>query len=531
MSFNKQHIAYSETGFFSKTVIDYLNNDEKLKPFYDYPCSIESFKQKIEERKNNPVNRKILVDVLTRQYSIIPSFQHSLLSQLLDENTFTITTGHQLNIFTGPLYFVLKIFSAINLAEELKRNYPLYNFIPVYWMASEDHDFAEINHIHVFDKKVEWNMNAKGACGRLNTSSLKSVIEELKTVLGESEHAKKLISIFENSYLSNHTLADATCFLVNELFGKYGLLIIDADDIELKKLAIPLFKKELVENFSFKDASISTEALSINYKTQIHPRSINLFYLKDGIRERIEFINEQFEVLNTEFRFNSKEMLALMETHPEYFSPNVVLRPLFQELILPNLAYIGGGAEISYWLQLKRMFDKQHISFPVLVLRDSLMLIDKNLEKKISELGFTVMDLFLSYDELVKKFMHEQVLTGQAISFAHESASIEKIFDNLFTKTTQIDATLAGAVNAEKQKALNGIKTLEDKITKALKRKNETSLNQIKNIKDKLFPENELHERYFNFSMYYLKYGDDFFNELKNAINPLEKKFLVLTEA
>lgn len=531
MPFEKKLIPFAATHSFADFVLDYLNEDEKLKPFYDYSLSIEGFKHAIENRKTKPVNRTVLAEVIEKQYASTDEKSDLLQSniQLLkNENTFTVTTGHQLNIFTGPLYFIYKIFSAINLAEELKKHFPENNFVPVYWMASEDHDFAEINHTYVFDKKVEWHQDKKGATGAIPTTTFESTLAELKTILGEGENALRIIEIFEKSYLGNETLADATRTLVNELFGKYGLIAIDAADKNLKQLFIPILKKELLENFSFDYVNETTLALNKVYKSQVHARPINLFYMQAGMRERIEFENGVYTVLNTELSFTEPEILTAIENHPENFSPNVVLRPVYQETILPNIAYIGGGAEVSYWMQFKSMFEACATFFPVLVLRNSVQFIDKSQLKKINVLGFETAELFSTYDELVKVFLSKS--PDEHLELTSENEAFEKIFDTLAIKIAAIDPTLSATVNAEKQKAINGLKALEEKSVKALKRKNETSLHQIKSIKEKLFPDNGLQERHSNFSMFYSKYGDEFFDVLKNNLNPLQKQFVIITE-
>src|SRR5690606_39256438 len=180
---------------------------------------------------------------------------------LRDNNTLTITTGHLLNLFTGQLYFLYKIFSAINLAEQLNKTYPTNYFVPVYWMATEDHDFEEINYFNLFGKKVKWDRQASGAVGELSTEGLKEVKQQLKKQFGESENAKKLISLFADAYTKHDNLADATRFLANTLFYHQGLVIIDGNDAELKKCFIPYAEKELTENLSYKKVSETTERL------------------------------------------------------------------------------------------------------------------------------------------------------------------------------------------------------------------------------------------------------------------------------
>ncbi|MEO8150189.1 MAG: bacillithiol biosynthesis cysteine-adding enzyme BshC [Bacteroidia bacterium] len=534
MTFEKEYINFYDTKSFSNLIIDYLNEDEKLKPFYSFPLSIEGFAKAIEKRKSFPVDRKTLTEVLKIQNKSLSNYENFDIINLqidliTDEKTFTVTTGHQLNIFTGPLYFTYKIFSAINLAGELKKNFPEYNFVPVYWMASEDHDFEEISCVHLFDKKVSWQQEQKGASGNISTATMNDALNELKSVLGESELSNTIFNLFQTAYTKHGKLTDAMRYLVHHLFGKYGLVIIDASERKLKSTFAPVIKKELLEQFSFKHVSETTAELDKNYKSQVSPRELNLFYMKENFRERIEIHNSKYTVVNSDISFTKEEILNELENYPERFSPNVVLRPLYEESLMPDLAYVGGGAEVSYWMQYKAMFESQNIFFPVLVLRDSVMVIEKGIAKKIKSSELSLSDLFLSYDELVKIILHK---TEEGhVSMIDESVIVEKMFDGILEKMSAVDPTLSGAAMAEKQKTLNALKALEDKTIKALKRKNETSLNQLKVVKEKLFPENTLQERYFNFSMFYVKYGDAFFDALKETLNPLEKKFIVLIES
>ncbi len=221
---------------------------------------------------------------------------------LKDANTFTITTGHQLNLFTGPLYFIYKIASTINLCKQLKNEFPDHNFVPIYWMATEDHDFEEINYFNFKGKKVKWNKESFGPVGRLSTEGLQEVFELFSDELGIGSNADYLRNLFIKSYLEHEHLADATRFLANELFKTEGLVIVDGDSKPLKKLFIPYVKKELLEQNSLKNVMETNEQLK-DYFVQVNPREINLFYIEDNLRERIIFEDNKFKINNTKYLF------------------------------------------------------------------------------------------------------------------------------------------------------------------------------------------------------------------------------------
>jgi len=359
-------ISYQKSGYFTKLIIDYLDEKPELKAFYNRFPSLENFQIQLEEKQHNfpEKNRTVLVDALEKQYR---NFQVSAITQkniahLADSKTFTVTTGHQLNLFTGPLYFLYKIIATINLCQQLKAAYPEFNFIPIYWMATEDHDFEEINFFNFKNVKIKWDTNSTGPVGRLSTEGLTEVLTVFAKELGIGENANQLKSLFENSYLKHTNLADATRYLANELFGDKGLVIIDGDDVALKKGFTPFLKNELIQRTSFQKVTETNDELKKNYDIQVNPREINLFYIENDLRERIIFENNQYKINNTKLAFSENEMMELLESNPEKFSPNVILRPLYQEVVLPNLCYIGGGGELAYWLQLKSNFGKSVIT-------------------------------------------------------------------------------------------------------------------------------------------------------------------------
>ena len=430
----KFSLDFAETGLLKNLITDYLQQKDSLKSFYQYTSTLDSFATIIEERKKFPLHRDTLVKVLHHQYAevaIVDAMVKQNIDLLQKENTFTVTTGHQLCIFTGPLYVLYKIISTINLAKSLKEKYPTYHFVPVYWMASEDHDFEEINHVHLFNKKIEWKLDAKGTSGNLPTDTIVDVLKELKEIIGDTEQAKQLEHLFEKSYLFNSSLADAMRALVNELFGKYGLVIVDGDNHELKKTFIPVMEEELLKQTSFELVTATSTALeNLKYKPQVNPRQLNLFFLEEEMRERIiKTPTEDYEVVNTDLKFTKEFIIDLLHTQPERFSPNVVLRPVYQETVLPNLAYVGGPGELSYWLQYKSLFNHHQVHYPALVLRSMALVLDAGSYKKMQSLGFSFKDLFKPYDELVKQFIAEN--TETKVDFATELQDLKKVFDTM----------------------------------------------------------------------------------------------------
>ncbi len=525
-----QTIPFQDTGYFSKIISDYLEKKETIREFYSNFPDLNGFENQIKTRMNSrhKVHRNALVKTLQTQYAnsdISVKTQENILS-LANENTFTITTGHQLNLFTGPLYFLYKIISTINLTKKLKKEFPTYNFVPIYWMATEDHDFEEIQYFNFKGEKYTWKRDSGGAVGRLTTEGLSKVFADFDRELGQSKNAKFLKSLFTKAYIEHANLSDATHFLANALFAEQGLVILDADTPDLKKSFVPFMEQELVHNTSFQEVSRTIGYLEKDYPIQVNPREINLFYLSEGVRERIVFEDSVYKVLNTSLIFTKEEILKELHAFPKKFSPNVLTRPLYQEVILPNLCYIGGGGELAYWFELKRYFDTVEIPFPILLLRNSVLLVSDKQLHKLQKLNISIKDVFIPQNKLIQKKVKE--ISDINIDLSNQKAMLKKMFSDLEVLSNKTDKSFLGAVQAQEKKQLNGIEKLEKRLLKAQKRKLSEKVNRITNLQNELFPKGSLQERYSNFSEFYVEYGDNLINELVDTLDPLKLEFDIL---
>ena len=527
-------ISFRDIAYVSKLICDYVENRAELEPLYNRYPNIENFKAQFEAKQSEFTSdkRAVLVAALTQQYANLQTTElpSKAIQSLGDKNTFTVTTGHQLNLMGGPLYFLYKIISTINLAKALKSNYPQHNFVPVFWMATEDHDFDEINHFNFQNKRFQWTQNTSGAVGVLSTSNLTEFIDVFSKALGNSSHAFELKALIQKAYINHSNLADATRFLVHALFGSDGLLIIDGNDCALKRLFIPHVNSELTNQQSFKcvnETNKLLKSIDSTYKIQVNSRELNLFYLKDDLRERIVKIEDSFSVLNTNIVWDLAGVLEELNSHPERFSPNVIMRPLYQETILPNLCYIGGGGELAYWLQLKSYFESERIQFPILLHRNSALLISEKQRQKLNKLKLSVSDLFQDKQALINAQLKK--ITLLSIDFSSQKKHLENQFDHLYALAKQTDKSFLGAVSAQEKKQLKGLETLEKRLQKAEKKMHKDYINRLEALHLELFPNGGLQERFTNFSEFYLEHGEDFINHLKLELVPLNQKFHILT--
>ncbi len=524
-------LPFEQTGYFSNTIIDYLNKDQKIREFYNNFSDIDGFKKQIEEKRDTfqSTSRKVLVESLKKQYQnldISDKTQENI-EVLNKANAFTVTTGHQLNLFTGPLYFLYKITSTINLAERLQKEFPKEHFVPIYWMASEDHDFEEINFFRLHGKKIQWQKECSGCVGRLDTEGLDVVFQRFSELLPNTENADELRTIFENGYLKHANLTDATRYIANELFKVYGLVIIDGDDRALKELFSPYVEDELINQTSYRAVSQTIDSLKPHYKIQVNPREINLFYITDKLRERILVTDGIYKVNNTDISFSKSELLKHLSEVPERFSPNALLRPLYQEVILPNLCYIGGGGELAYWFELKSYFEAVKVPFPVLLLRNSVLLQSEKQQKKLEKLNIAPQEVFLKQMDLVNKKIGE--ISEFEIDFSKQKEFLKAQFGELEKVAAQTDKSFLGAVKAQTKKQLNGLDHMEKRLLKAERRKHQELAERIRKIQDELFPNQSLEERQRNFSEFYLDHGDDLIKVLKEKLDPLKLEFSVIT--
>lgn len=525
-------LPYRQTSYFTKTILDYLDHAENLKPFYSHSPSLKGIQDTINQRQSFPVNRKVLVEELKKQYSGLvtnDSTQRNI-EALLSDNTFTITTAHQPNIFTGPLYFIYKVLHAIKLAEFCRSSLPQYNFIPVYYMGSEDADLDELGHFYLNGENIVWNTKQTGAVGRMKVDKeflkLISLAEGQLSVLA---FGNKIISLVKDCYKEGVMIQDATFKLLNALFGEFGLIVLIPDRAALKRQAEKIFQDDLLNEAASGIVEQTAEKLqSADYKVQANPREINLFYLQDGTRERIVKKNSEFRIQNTELKFSESELLKELQDHPERFSPNVILRGIYQEIILPNLVYIGGGGEIAYWLQLKDLFVHYKVPFPILLLRNSFLIVEKKWQEKISRLGFTIEDFFSTEQELMNKLVARE--TKNEIKLNGNFTDADNLYESLRKQAVAIDTTLGKHVEALKSQSLYRLRELEKKMLRAEKRKFIDQQRQIHNIKENLFPKNGLQERIDNFMYYYAKWGKDFIRHLYQQSLSLEEEFVILSE-
>ena len=489
-------IPRSSTPFFNEKQRLFTENQSALNPWINRPFSVDAILEQLKEKQAqfSLEQRQILSDGLAESYAEITISEkvQENIEKLKEGNCFTITTGHQLSLATGPLYFIYKILHVIKQCEELKESFPNHEFVPIYWMASEDHDFAEIQSFYLFQQLVKWDRSNGGAVGRMNLDGLEAVISEIQTKF-QNHPDSEIHTLMEA--MSGESYGLAFFSFANELFGHYGLIIMDGDSPLWKESFSPNMKRELLEGFSSKAVLRTNESLTAaGFPLQVEAKDSNLFYLSPGKRERIQREENGFTIGTR--TWTSEEILEELSAHPESFSPNVVLRPVFQEFLLPNLCYVGGPGEIMYWLQLKEVFQEAEVLFPLIQARTSILLLEEKNWHEWQAMGFTTQDLWRNPQELKQEFLDRE--GSQAIDFSAIDELTLKLNSIWLQRTQEVDFNQVSMVEAELARMSKQMMQLKERLEKIRKGKFDKQLKFIDAISAKCMPKGELQERSSN---------------------------------
>lgn len=479
-------IDAQKTGLFNELVLAYLSKEEKLTPFISAWPDIEGYQKMISERKRYPIDRTLISEVFRSQYQNIEltSLESEHIGLLKDENTFTVTTGQQTHAFLGPLYVWWKALTTIGICRFLKTQFQEYQFVPVFWMATEDHDFEEINHLNVFGKRFEWNKSetGNGPVGRIDTTELLKMFAEIESLFESEEAWRPLGETLRKAYGPGITLAAATRSILHDLLGDQGLLVLDPDDVRLKKAFIPIIKKELKEQQTEKDVLASIYALKeLGYPTQVNPREINLFFFDGVDRKRLVKVNNVYYLNGGSELFTLAELDTFVDKNYFAFSGNVVLRPIYQELILPNLAYVGGPGELSYWLEYRKMFQNLNVFYPILENRKSFFVMKQSQNTWLGKNRIPVSQLWNSEQELLAYLM--ELSGNQLVTLKEELLAIEGIKQKVIHNVKQVSGFQFRPVNQLFSNLEKELVKVEKEIHNLQKNQIETMLNKALTIK------------------------------------------------
>ena len=468
--------------------------------------------------------RSVLVEVLKEQHQLlnldIPQV-HDQIQRLQSDQTYAVVTAHQTCLMTGPLYVIYKIASTIACCRQLNAIHSDKHFVPIYVMGSEDHDFLEVNHFYLYNKKIEWHVTHQGeAVGRIQIKDIEEVMDNVDQIIQHDVHAEELMDLLRSCYSEGRNLAQAMARLVTRIFGRYGLIVADLDDQRLKRLAIPLFHKELEESSSKELVINKQNAIDIlGFSSQVYPRDINLFYLKDT-RKKIERFNDKYYLGEQALSFD--KVIEHLHNHPERFSPNVILRPIYQQIVLPGIIYIGGGAEVAYWMEIQDVFQTMKIPQPILLRRDSALWINQLHSQRISELGIELRQLFRPLHEAQHEYLSKNA--QEEWSVAHIKSQFNDLFSQLSGEIRQIDTGLIKMSEGYQRQTDNFLNKVETKLRRSVKSKHDVAMGRMDKLWHDLFPNRGLQERRENFLKLYARHGRHFIDTLIDHFNPFDMR-------
>jgi bacillithiol biosynthesis cysteine-adding enzyme BshC len=499
MQVNISQSPLHTSGLVNNLVRDYLNADDFLSDLFTHKPYESSVLEWIDARKDFPHEKRLLLkNTLASQYKKCGLYSDEVerrIALLEQSNTYTICTGQQVGLLLGPMYTTLKILSAVSLCDELTKRHPDKNFIPVFWMAGEDHDLSEIQSAFVGSKSYTWETNQTGPCGRMKTAGINELIRSIP----ELQYRPELLKILYDAY-DQENLAEATLHLCNALFGSMGLLVINPDDAGLKKSFAQIMLHDITEQNSFRESRKAISHLEKRYKIQLNGRPINFFYQSNRNRERIEATADGFTTESGSYQWTKEELDVAIQANPDAFSPNAMMRPLYQEFVLPNLAYFGGAAELAYWLELKPVFDFYNIPYPAVLLRNSAFVLNAVNQHQCRNAGFGVFDLIKPLIELEKEVVHKE--NPEILALTDEADTLEIALASIFKKAESIGSGMPQASAAFAAQIKNRFQKLKHKFIREARRNESAGLRQIRLAREAVFPAGSFQERkycMFNF--------------------------------
>jgi bacillithiol synthase len=527
-------INFSNIPGHQKLFLDYLYDFKKVKKYYgkdfrDSRFYFEHFAKLTEKENSNQVE---LSEIIKNQYEGLQAGHKTLenIEKLSKNNTLSVITGQQLGLFGGPLYTFYKIISAIKLSESLKEKFSQYNFVPVFWLEGDDHDFDEVRSINMMNDNNEimsigYHDGAteeinRGSVGNLKfNNNINSVISGLDSILRQSEFKTKVLELINSCYSEGKTFKEGFKKLIYHFFDEYGLVIFDPSDKRIKRLLKPVFKKEIQEFREHSNEIIKISALlEESYHAQVKARPINLFMSEEDGRYLIEPAENEFRLKGKRRKYSLEAILEMIENYPEKFSANVLLRPICQDYLFKTACYIGGPSEISYFAQVIPLYQFFNIDQPIIYPRSSFTVIEKNILKVIDKYNLTYNDFFGEKDAIVERIIGNLSEVDVNNVFLNTDKDITLLMDSLKEKLFAIDNTLVDLTNKTRERIIHSINALKEKAEESQKRKHEVTIRQINRVANLLFPNSNLQERELNFIYFANKYGINIVQWMFNEI-------------
>ncbi len=517
----------------SQLAHDYIYAYERVGEFFagDFR-NRAAFELQAEKVKARPVKREPLASVLREQNRRYGCGSQTLenIDNLVENQACAVVTGQQVGLFSGPLYTIYKSFTAIKLAERLSRNSP-GGFVPVFWLASDDHDFVEIDHISLLngDHQVEdirylspLAHKKIPAYDLVFTANISDCIRRLEELMPASEFRPAILRHIKEAYQPGRTFAEAFANWMTRLFGSYGLILVDSSHPALKELGKEVFRREIAERSPSTRRALeaSSRLKRTGYHTQIQLREgiLNVF-LTNEERQTIRAKGEDFFIPGLDETYTKRDMLALVEKNPDRFSPNVLLRAIYQDSLFPTVAYVGGPGEIAYFAQMKGMYESFEISMPVVFPRATVTILERNIHKILNRYNLTIEDIWHDADGVIKSIIKKQVPESIEEVFRVASSHLGREFESIEREILPLEPDLKKSADLALSRIRRQFDFLEKKVIRAAKRRHSVVIRQLDKAKNNLFPLDNLQERVFSIVPFLVKYGYAFMAKLYRELD------------
>ncbi len=517
----------------SSLVYDYFYEYNKVCDFFSANFRDQnSYSQQTEKVRSRDLPRERLAAILKEQNLSYGCGAQTVgnIQKFIQDKACAVVTGQQVGLFSGPLYTIFKALTAIKLAESLNQN-SLGCFVPVFWLASDDHDFEEINHITLLDKENQIeNIQYQGHSANLKTpvseivlsAEISNCIQQLNDLTHDSEFKPEILSQLGTAYQPGRSFVEAFAQWMTQLFKSYGLIFIDAAHPDLKDLGKEVFYTEIAQNSPSTQSALETsqKLAQKNYSTQIqlHEGILNLFLVEDE-RDSIQFRDDDFSIKGKPQTFKKDDLLQLLEKQPHKFSPNVLLRPLYQDTLLPTVAYVGGLSEVAYFAQMKGVYERFSLPMPIIYPRKSLSFIEKKVDKALTTYSLKVQDIWRNTDAKINEIIKEKIPRSLDKAFRTTASHLDKDLTDIKQETLAFEPTLEKSVDLTIRKIHHQISLLEKKILKASKKRNTIMTQRIHLAKSSLYPNQHLQERVFNITPFLIKYSFSLMDRLYQAVD------------
>jgi bacillithiol biosynthesis cysteine-adding enzyme BshC len=519
-------------GGFSDLFNDYISDFQKVQNFYELDFhSPENFKLKCETVQREFHNRESICNILLNQNHDFGCGENTFvnINRLQEENTFAIVTGQQVGIVGGPLYTLYKIFTLLKLKDQLNDNYPEMKFVPVFWLESEDHDFEEVNYVNIVNnenqiKRIHYPRPPKSeyhaSVGDIAFDiSVAAFIQEVASALPNSDFKEDIIGLLNQAYSPGVTFEKAFVQWINLLLPDSGIIFISPDDKNIKQLLSVVFQKEINEYPRTSQLVIQKSAeLEKNYHAQIKPRALNLFLFHKEGRYLIEPRENDFSLKGTRKYFSKEELLIIARETPELLSPNVVLRPICQDTILPTVAYIAGPSEIAYFAQLKPVYKNFGLTMPIIYPRASVTILEDKVARILEKYELIIENIYEGFENASERVMNFVSEVKIDELFSESNQRVTDLLNEMKFGLGYIDQTLLGTLENTQLKIEAALQVLKEKTNSAQKHKHEVALKQVEKVFNNVFPNGNFQERELNIINYLNKYGLDFHKWLMSEL-------------